>query len=82
MLEDLERELLEYETVGEFLADIRKDGEGDKESVQIAKLKRLEQGGKTMENFVQEFRRAAKESKFKSRPLIEEFKRGINATIY
>lgn len=35
-----------------------------------------------MENFVQEFRRAAKESKFKSRPLIEEFKRGINATIY
>jgi len=82
MLEDLERELLEYETVGEFLADIRKDGEGDKESVEIAKLKRLEQGGKTMENFVQEFRRAAKESKFKSRPLIEEFKRGINATIY
>jgi len=42
MLEDLERELLEYETVGEFLADIRKDGEGDKESVEIAKLKRLE----------------------------------------
>jgi len=35
-----------------------------------------------MENFVQEFRRAAKESKFKGRPLIEEFKRGTNATIY
>ena len=33
MLEDLEVELLEYETVGEFLADIRKEfGGGDEQS--------------------------------------------------
>ena len=33
MLEDLEAEVLEYETVGEFLVDIRKEfGGGDEES--------------------------------------------------
>ena len=53
MLENLEGELLEYETVGEFLADIRKEfGEGDEELVKVAELKRLEQGEKTMEKFV------------------------------
>jgi len=43
MLEDLEGRLLEYKTVGEFLADIRKEfGEGDEESVKVVELKRLE----------------------------------------
>ena len=43
MLEDLEEELLEYENIGEFLVDIRKEfGGGDKESVKVAKLRRLE----------------------------------------
>jgi len=43
ILEDLEGGLLEYETVGEFLADIRKEFGGDnKETVKVAKLKRLE----------------------------------------
>ena len=42
MLEDLKRELLEYETVGEFLINIRKKfREGDKELVKVAELKRL-----------------------------------------
>ena len=57
MLEDLEVEVLEYENVGEFLVDIRKKfGRGDEESVKIAEVKRLEQEGKTMKEFVQEFR--------------------------
>ena len=43
ILEDLEGGLLEYETVGEFLADIRKESGGDnEETVKVAKLKRLE----------------------------------------
>ena len=42
ILEDLEEELLEYETAGEFLANIRKEfGGGDKKSVKVAELKRL-----------------------------------------
>jgi len=82
MLEDLEEGLLEYETIEEFLADIRKKfGGGDKESVKVAELKKLEQEGKTMEEFVQEFRRAARGSGHEGRPLVEEFKRRISIII-
>jgi len=43
MLEDLEEGLLEYETVEEFLADIRKEfGGGDEKLVKVVELKRLE----------------------------------------
>jgi len=43
ILEDLEVRILEYEIVGEFLMDIRKEFRGeDKESTKIAELKRLE----------------------------------------
>jgi len=64
------------------LADIRKEfRKGDKKSVKVAELKRLEQGKKTMEEFVQEFRRAARRSRYEGRPLVEEFKKGINTTI-
>ena len=35
-----------------------------------------------MEEFVQKFRRAARESEYEGRPLIKEFKRGINTTIW
>ena len=81
-LENLEKGVLEYENVGEFLADIRKEfREGGKESVKVTELKKLEQGRKTIEKFVQEFRRAARESKYKGRLLVEEFKRDINTTI-
>jgi len=52
-LEDLEGGLLEYETVGEFLANIRKEfGKEDEESIKVAELKKLEQEGKMMEEFV------------------------------
>jgi len=43
MLEDLEEGLLKYKTVGEFLADIRKEFRGeDGELMKVAELKRLE----------------------------------------
>ena len=34
-----------------------------------------------MEEFIQEFRRAARGSEYKERPLVEEFKREMNGTI-
>ena len=49
--------------------------------MKVAELKRLEQKRKMMEKFVQEFKKAARESRYKGRSLVEEFKRGINATI-
>jgi len=43
MLENLKGGLLEYEIVGEFLADIRKEfSGGDEELVEVAELRRLE----------------------------------------
>jgi len=73
---------MEYETAGEFLADIKKEFEGgDEETVKVAELKRLEQEGRTMKKFVQEFKRAARDSRYKGRPLVKGFKRGINRII-
>ena len=82
MLEDLEAELLKYKTAREFLTDIRKEfREEEEESVKVVELKRLKQESKIMEEFVQEFRRAIRESGYKGRLLTEEFKYGINRTI-
>ena len=82
VLEELEAGELEFKTVGEFLAEIKKEfGGGEKESVKAAELRKLEQEGKMIEEFVQEFKRAARESGYKRRPLVEEFKRGMNGAI-
>ena len=82
VLEELEVGELEFEMMGEFLAEIRREfGRGEKKSVKTAELKKLEQGGRTMEEFVQEFKRVARESGYEGRPLVEEFKRGMNRVI-
>jgi len=82
VLEELEAGELEFETVGEFLAEIKKEfGEGEEESVKAAELRKLEQGGRTIEEFVQEFKRAARGSEYEGQPLVEKFKRGINGVI-
>ena len=82
ILENLKTGMLEYKTVEEFLVDIKKKfGREDKELVKVAELKKLKQGRKTMKEFVQEFRRVIKGSKYEERLLIEEFKRGMNSTI-
>ena len=66
MLEDLKAEEVEFWLSGEFLLELKKEFEDrDKESVKVAELKRIEQGGKIMEEFVQEFKRAARESRYK-----------------
>ena len=73
---------MEYETVGEFLVDIRKEfGGGDEELVKVAELKRLEQEEKMIEEFVQEFQKAARDSEYEGKLLIEDFKRGMSGVI-
>ena len=49
--------------------------------VKAAELRKLEQGGRTMEEFIQEFKRAARGSGYKGRLLVEKFKREINGAI-
>ena len=82
ILEDLEAEEVEYESVREFLAEIKKEfGGGDEESMKVVELKRIEQGGRIMEEFVQDFKRVARGSEYEGYPLTEKFKQGINGAI-
>ena len=41
-MKDLEKRILEYKSVGEFLAAIKKEFRGGKELVKVAELKKLE----------------------------------------
>jgi len=82
VMEELEVGEMEYETMEEFLTVLKKEfGRGEEEAVKAAELRKLEQGGKIMEEFVQEFKRAVRESRYEERPLVEEFKRGMNGGI-
>jgi len=82
IMEELESGEMEYETVEDFLTSLRKKfGGGEEELVKVAELRKLEQGGRTIEEFVQEFKRAARGSGYEGRPLIEEFKKGMNGGI-
>jgi len=83
IMEELESGEIEYETAEEFFTNLRKEfGRGEEESVKAAELRRMEQGGKTMEEYMQEFKRTARGSGYEGRPLIEEFKRGMNGGIW
>ena len=82
VLEELEAEEVEYKSVEEFLLSLKKEfGEEEEELVKAAELRKLEQGGRTMEEFIQEFKRAARGSGYKGRLLVEKFKREINGAI-
>ena len=71
VLEELESGEMEYETAEEFLTTLKKEfGGGEEEAVKAAELKKLEQGGRTMEEFVQEFKREARGSGYEGRPLV------------
>lgn len=75
-------ESLEYKTVEEFLADLKKFREENDEIIKVTELKRIEQEGNRMiEEFVQKFREAARKSGYEERLLVEEFKRGMNGMI-
>jgi len=43
----------EFESVGEFLLELKKEfGGEDEESVKVVELRRVEQGGRTLKEFV------------------------------
>ena len=82
IMEELESRELEYKSAEEFLTSLKKEfGEEEEKSVKAAELKKLEQGGRTMEEFVQEFKSVARSSRYEGRPLVEEFKKGMNGAI-
>jgi len=64
------------------LAEIKKEFRGgDEKSVKVVELKKIEQGGRMMEEFVQDFKRTTRESGYEGHLLIEEFKQGMNGSI-
>ena len=82
ILENLEAGEVEYKSAGDFLAEIKKEfGEGDEKLMKVAELKKIEQGSRIMKEFVQDFKRIARESGYEECPLIEEFKQGMNGAI-
>ena len=81
-MEDLESGNLEYEIAEEFLVDLKKEfRRGDEETVKVAESRKLEQGERIIKQFVQELRKATRESGYKGRPLVEEFKGGMSRVI-
>ena len=81
-MEELESGEVEYESAEEFLISLKKDfGGGEEEWVKAAELRKLKQGERMIEIFMQKFKRVARGSGYEGRPLVEEFKRGINRGI-
>ena len=82
VMKEMEAGEIEYELAEEFLTILRKEFTGgEEELVKAAELRKMEQGGKSMEEYVQEFKRAVRGSGYEGRLLMEEFKRGINGGI-
>jgi len=82
IMEELETGEMEYKTMEKFLTSLKKEfGGKEEESVKAAELRKLKQGKRTMEEFVQEFKRVARGSGYEGRPLVEKFKRGMNGGI-
>ena len=81
-MKELESGEVKYELAEEFLISLKKEfGGGEEELVKVAELRKLEQGGRTIEEFVQEFKRAVRGTRYERRLLIEKFKRGMNGGI-
>ena len=73
IIEELEIGEIEFESAGEFLAEIRKEFGGEDEEI--------EQRGRMMEEFVQDFKRTVRDSSYEGHLLIEEFKQCMNGSI-
>ena len=56
-------------------------GEGKKKTVKAAELRRIEQGEKMIEEFIQKFRKAVRRSKYERRYLIKKFKQSMNGIV-
>ena len=82
IMKELESGKVEYESAEEFLNSLKREfSGGEEESVKAVELRQLEQGGRTMEKFMQEFKRTARGSGYEGRPLVKKFKRGMNGGI-
>jgi len=82
LLDELAKGEVEVESVEQLFIKIRNDFEKtSEEEKKIKQLRTMEQGGRTYDEYVQEFKKVARGSSYVERSLIEEFKRGLNRAI-
>jgi len=82
LLDELAKGKSEVESAEQLFTKIRNNfGEISEEERKIEQLRMIEQGGRTCNEYVQEFKKVARGSSYKGQPLIEEFKRGLNGAI-
>jgi len=82
LLDKLSKGKSEIETVEELFGKIRnKFGKTAEEERKIEQLRMIEQGEKTCNEYVQEFKKVVRESSYKGQSLIEEFKRGLSRAL-
>jgi len=82
LLDELAKGESEVDTVEKLFTKIRNDfEETSEEERKIEQLRTIEQGGRTCDEYVQEFKKVARGSGYEGRPLIEEFKRGLSGAI-
>jgi len=82
LMDELAKGESEVKTVEQLFSKIRNDfGETLEEERKIKQLRMIEQGGRTCDKYVQEFKKVARGSSYEGRPLIKEFKRGLSGVI-
>jgi len=82
LLDELTKGESEVESAKQLFTKIRNDfGETLEEERKIEQLRTIEQGERTCNEYMQEFKKVTRGSGYEGRPLIEEFKRGLNGTI-
>ena len=82
LMDELAKGESEVETAEQLFLKIRNDfREISEEERKIEQLRTIEQGSRTCDEYVQEFKKVARGSDYEGRPLIEEFKRGLNGPI-
>jgi len=82
LLDELAKGESEVESAEQLFTKIRNDlGKTLEEERKIEQLRTIEQEGRTCNKYVQVFKKVARGSGYKGRPLIKEFKRGLNRSI-
>ena len=73
-MKDLEKGNLSY-IIEEFLSDLKEEfRRGNNKMIKVIELKKVEQRSRIIEEFVQEFRKVVKGSRYEGRQLVEKFK--------
>jgi len=68
-----------FSTSDKLLKEIdRKFGDTDKRTMQLLKIRTIQQGDRSVDEYVQEFEKAALEAGYERYPLIVEFKHSLN----